>query len=53
MLIHRINMNGHLAVLDINSGAVHLIDETVYDILGVYDGSNDDETIEELKKNTK
>ncbi len=49
MLIHRINMNGHLAVLDINSGAVHLIDETVYDILGVFDGSNDDETIEELK----
>lgn len=47
--IHRMKVNGDMAVLDINSGAVHLVDETVYDILGVYDGKNPEETVEALK----
>ena len=33
-LIHRMKVNGDMAVLDVNSGAVHLIDEMVYDVLG-------------------
>ena len=48
-LIHRMKVNGDMAVLDVNSGAVHLIDEMVYDVLGVFDGKNDEETVSALK----
>ena len=48
-LIHRMEVNGTMAVLDVNSGAVHLIDRPVYDVLGVFDGANDDETVAALK----
>mgnify|MGYP007069928546 CR=1 FL=1 len=48
-LIHRMQVNGDMAVLDVNSGAVHLIDQVVYDVLGVFDGSNDEETVSALK----
>ncbi|MBQ9319290.1 MAG: 4Fe-4S cluster-binding domain-containing protein, partial [Acidaminococcaceae bacterium] len=48
-LIHRMKVNGDMAVLDVNSGAVHLIDEMVYDVLGVFDGKNDEETVSTLK----
>ncbi|MCD7974278.1 MAG: thioether cross-link-forming SCIFF peptide maturase [Phascolarctobacterium sp.] len=49
MLIHRMRLKDDMAVLDINSGAVHLVDETAYDILGIYDGENDKEVKEALK----
>ena len=48
-LIHRMNVNGNLAVLDVNSGAVHLIDQMVYDMLGVFDGENDSQVLEALQ----
>ena len=48
-LIHRMEVNGDMAVLDVNSGAVHLIDKPVYDVLGVFDGTNDEETVVALK----
>ena len=48
-LIHRMEVNGDMAVLDVNSGAVHLIDKPVYDVLGVFDGTNDEETVAALK----
>lgn len=44
-LIHRMQVNGDMAVLDINSGAVHLIDQAVYDVLDTFDGYNDEETV--------
>ena len=47
-LIHRMKVNDDMAVLDVNSGAVHLIDQTVYDVLGVFDGQNDEETVAAL-----
>ena len=47
-LIHRMKVNGDMAVLDVNSGAVHLIDKPVYDVLGVFTGHNDEETIAAL-----
>jgi uncharacterized protein len=48
-LIHRMKVNDDMAVLDVNSGAVHLIDKPVYDVLGVFDGMNDEETVAALK----
>ena len=40
MLIHRMQLGEYKAVLDVNSGAVHLVDELMYDLLGEYDGTN-------------
>lgn len=38
LLIHRMHLDDHYVVLDVNSGAVHIIDKMIYDILGFYDG---------------
>ena len=45
MLIHKMKLDDNMAVLDINSGAVHLVDEIIYDVLDVFNGENDEETI--------
>ena len=37
-------LDDNRAVLDINSGAVHFVDAMTYDILGVFDGTNDEMT---------
>ena len=36
MLIHKMKLDDNMAVLDINSGAVHLVDEIIYDVLDVF-----------------
>ncbi len=46
--IHKFRQNGWNILLDINSGAVHVIDEMAYDILDVFDGANDDAVLEAL-----
>ena len=48
-LIHRMKVNEDLAVLDVNSGAVHLLDQATYDVLGIFNGNNDEETVAALK----
>ena len=45
MLIHKMKLDDNMAVLDINSGAVHLVDEIIYDVLDVFNGENDEETL--------
>ena len=49
MLIHKMRLDDNMAVLDINSGAVHLVDDVIYDLLDYYDGSNDEEALAALK----
>lgn len=44
-LIHKFYVNGTYVLLDINSGAVHVVDRLVYDILDVFTGANDEEVI--------
>ncbi|HWQ62429.1 MAG TPA: thioether cross-link-forming SCIFF peptide maturase [Negativicutes bacterium] len=41
MDIHRFHQNGMYIVLDVNSGAVHVVDKIAYDALAVFDGTND------------
>lgn len=41
MLIHKMRLDDHMAVLDVNSGAVHLVDEVMYDLLDYYKGEGD------------
>ena len=48
MLIHKMRLDDNMAVLDINSGAVHLVDDVIYDLLDYYDGSNDAEAMAAL-----
>ena len=49
MLIHKMRLDDNMAVLDVNSGAVHLVDEVIYDLLDYYNGSNDEEALSALK----
>lgn len=43
--IHKFKQNGLCLLLDINSGAVHVIDDMIYDIMDVFNGQNDAETM--------
>lgn len=44
--IHKFFLNGHYIVLDIHSGAVHVVDKIVYDILDHYSSKTLDEIIQ-------
>jgi uncharacterized protein len=48
-MIHKFKQGGLHVVLDISSGAVHVIDEMVYDILDYYPDVNIDQVVEKLK----
>ena len=45
MNIYKFYSNGLYILLDINSGAVHVVDKMVYDIMDVFDGSNDEAVV--------
>ncbi len=49
MLIHKMRLDDDMAVLDVNSGAVHLVDEVVYNLLDYYNGSNGKEAVTALQ----
>lgn len=49
-LIHKYKMNGLNIVVDVNSGAVHIVDEITYRILDFYNEKKIDEIIKEMKK---
>ena len=44
--IHKFEQNGEYILLDINSGAVHVIDKMIYDMMDTFDGANDDKVLE-------
>lgn len=48
-MIHKYNMNGLNIVIDVNSGAVHIVDNIVYDILDDYESKSSDELISKYK----
>ena len=47
-MIHKYSMNGLFIVLDVNSGAVHIVDEIVYDVLDYYKSESEEKIIELL-----
>ncbi|QXM05933.1 thioether cross-link-forming SCIFF peptide maturase [Crassaminicella indica] len=49
-MIHKFTQDDIRIVLDVNSGAVHIIDEIVYDILDYYKKKNVEEIVEILEK---
>lgn len=46
--IHKFKYKDMYFMLDVNSGAVHVIDELVYDIMDYFDGQNDAVVLEKL-----
>ena len=49
-MIHRYKNNGYNIVLDVNSGSVHVVDELVYDIIGLLDEGKEETFIHETLK---
>lgn len=49
MKIHKYKKCGMNIVIDVNSGAIHIVDDVVYDILDLYEGKSSNEIIEALK----
>ena len=47
--IHKFKQNGLYILLDINSGAVHVVDKMLYDIMDTFDGTNDAEVLHALQ----
>ena len=47
--IHKFEQGGHYILLDINSGAVHVIDKMIYDMMDTFDGANDEAVVAALK----
>ena len=48
-MIHQYQNNGYNIVLDVNSGAVHVVDQEAYDVIEVLNRMNEDHTVETLK----
>ena len=44
-MIHQYKNNGYNIVMDINSGAIHVVDELVYDVIALLDKKEDGTSI--------
>ncbi|MCC8066539.1 MAG: thioether cross-link-forming SCIFF peptide maturase [Clostridiales bacterium] len=48
-MVHQYQNNGYNIVLDVNSGAVHLVDEVTYEVIRLLEeGKNEEEILQEL-----
>ena len=47
-MVHRYQLGGLNIVLDTYSGAVHVVDEVAYDIIGLYEDHTADEIVKEI-----
>lgn len=47
-MIHKYNMNGYNIVIDVNGGAVHVVDDVTYRLLDFYEDKNLEEIVELL-----
>ena len=45
-MIHQYKNNGYNIVMDVNSGAVHVVDEVTYDVISMFE----EKTREEIKR---
>ena len=47
-MIHQYKSNGYNIVLDVESGAVHVVDDITYDVISLYEENSADEIISKL-----
>jgi len=48
-LIHQYKSNGYNIVMDVNSGAVHVVDDMVYDVVSLYENKDVESIVSELR----
>ena len=44
-MIHQYQLNGYHIVLDVYSGAVHVVDEVAYDMIALYESTPHDKIV--------
>ena len=42
-MVHQYKNNGYNIVLDVNSGAIHVVDDVTYDIIAMYEAHTEEE----------
>lgn len=47
-MIHQYRNNGYNIVLDVNSGAIHIVDEVMYDVIALYEDHSRQEIMDRL-----
>lgn len=48
-MVHQYKNNGYNIVLDVNSGAVHIVDDAAYDVIALWESHTKDEILEKLQ----
>ncbi len=48
-MVHQYKNNGYNIVLDVNSGAIHIVDDVTYDVIALYEGADRSTILENLK----
>ena len=48
-MVHQYKNNGYNIVLDVNSGAIHVVDDATYDVIALYEAEDRGTIIEKLK----
>ena len=47
-MIHQFRNNGYNIVLDVNSGAIHVVDEITYDVIALYEENDEKSILDQL-----
>ena len=47
-MIHQYKNNGYDIVLDVNSGAIHIVDDPTYDMISEYEGKPREDVISDI-----
>ena len=48
-MVHQYKNNGYNIVLDVNSGAVHVVDDAAYDVISLWETHTEAEIMQRLK----
>ena len=48
-MVHQYKNNGYNIVLDVNSGAVHVVDDVTYEVIPLFESGTKEEIIEDME----
>ena len=48
-MVHQYKNNGYNIVLDVNSGAIHIVDDVTYDVIALFEDHSKEEIVKELE----
>ena len=49
-MVHQYKNNGYNIELDVNSGAVHVVDDVMYDVIPMFEESTKEDIVNSLKE---